>query len=69
MIADFGLSKPLADIKSNSAVLGIPAYVDPQCYINSKYKRSAKSISIVLVDYSGKFQVESLHFLKFLRIT
>ena len=43
MIADFGLSKHLADIKSNSAVLGMLAYIDPQCYINRKYKRNAKS--------------------------
>ena len=27
MIADFGLSKHLADIKSNSAVLGMLAYI------------------------------------------
>ena len=45
MIADFGLSKHLADIdiNSNSAVLGMPAYIDPQCYINNKYKRNEKS--------------------------
>ncbi|RGB37214.1 kinase-like domain-containing protein, partial [Rhizophagus diaphanus] len=43
MIADFGLSKHLTEIKSNSILLGMPAYIDPQCYINNKYKRNKKS--------------------------
>ncbi|PKK60674.1 kinase-like protein, partial [Rhizophagus irregularis] len=43
MIADFGLSKHLTEIKSNSILLGMPAYIDPQCYINNNYKRNKKS--------------------------
>src|SRR5256885_12298223 len=57
MIADFGLSKHLADIKSNSAVLGMPAYIDPQCYINHKYKRNEKldiySLGVLLWEISS----------------
>src|SRR5438045_307656 len=43
MLADFGLSKYLAEIKSNSVILGTPAYVEPQCFINNNYKRNEKS--------------------------
>ncbi|PKY56391.1 kinase-like protein [Rhizophagus irregularis] len=43
MIADFGLSKHLTEIKSNSILLGMPAYIDPQCYIKNNYKRNEKS--------------------------
>ncbi|PKY26621.1 kinase-like protein [Rhizophagus irregularis] len=43
MIADFGLSKHLTEIKSNSILLGMPAYIDPQCYIKNNYKRNKKS--------------------------
>ena len=43
MIADFGLSKPWADIGSNSAVLGMVAYIEPQCFIIDNYKRNEKS--------------------------
>ena len=43
MIADLGLSKQLGEINSNSKLLGMPAYIEPQCYINSNYKRNEKS--------------------------
>ena len=43
MLADFGLSKYLAEIKSNSIILGMPAYIEPQCFINNNYKRNKKS--------------------------
>ena len=43
MIGDLGLSKKLGEDKSNSALLGMPAYIDPQCYIKSNYKRNEKS--------------------------
>ena len=42
MIADFGLSKQLSEIKSNSALLGASAYIDPQCFIKDN-KRNEKS--------------------------
>ena len=43
MIADLGLSKKLSEINSNSLLLGMPAYIDPQCYIKSNHKRNEKS--------------------------
>src|SRR5436190_3170523 len=43
MIADLGLSKQLGEINSNSKPLGMLAYLEPQCYKNSNYKRNEKS--------------------------
>src|SRR3954449_4315918 len=43
MIADFGLSKQSSEISSNSLLLGMPAYIDPQCYIKVHYNRNEKS--------------------------
>ena len=43
MIGDLGLSKQLGEITSNSMLLGMPAYIDPQCYIKNNYKRNDKS--------------------------
>src|SRR5437763_4983978 len=43
MIADFGLSKHLAELKSNSEVFGMFAYIEPQCFIMDNYKRNEKS--------------------------
>jgi serine/threonine protein kinase len=43
MIADLGLSKKLGEINTNSILLGMPAYIEPQCYIKNNYKRSEKS--------------------------
>ena len=43
MIADLGLSKQLGEINSNSILLGMPAYIDPQCFIKNYYKRNEKS--------------------------
>ena len=43
MLSDFGLSKNSADIKSNSVFLGMPAYIEPQCFINNNHKRNEKS--------------------------
>ena len=43
MLADFGLSKYLAEIKSNSKILGMPAYIEPQCFTDNKHKRNEKS--------------------------
>ena len=43
MLADFGLSKYLAEIKSNSIILGTPACIEPQCFINNNYQQNEKS--------------------------
>src|SRR5690242_17378609 len=50
MIADFGLSKsfkslqPLSETKTSPEVLGMPAYVDVQCFmIAAGYKKNEKS--------------------------
>ena len=43
LIADFGISKEESSTTSNSLVKGTPAYIDPQCHIQDKYKRSKKS--------------------------
>ncbi|RIA92864.1 kinase-like domain-containing protein [Glomus cerebriforme] len=43
MIADLGLSKHLTEIKSNSILFGVPAYIEPQCYIDHNYKQNEKS--------------------------
>jgi hypothetical protein len=44
MIADLGLSKQLnVDSTSNSAVFGMSAYIEPQCYKNDNYVRDKKS--------------------------
>ncbi|RIB02901.1 kinase-like domain-containing protein [Gigaspora rosea] len=42
-ITDFGLSKRINEITSNSNAFGMPAYVEPQCLVNDKYKRNMKS--------------------------
>ncbi|KAF0561616.1 kinase-like protein [Gigaspora margarita] len=42
-ITDFGLSKQINEITSNSNAHGMPAYVEPQCLVNDKYKRNMKS--------------------------
>ncbi|KAF0558628.1 kinase-like protein [Gigaspora margarita] len=44
-IADFGLSKQMNEsfMTSNSMVQGMPAYVEPQCFIKERYKRDKKS--------------------------
>ncbi|GBB91673.1 hypothetical protein RclHR1_19020003 [Rhizophagus clarus] len=43
LIADFGLSKEESSITSNSKVKGTPAYIDPQCHLQDRYKRNKKS--------------------------
>src|ERR1051325_6823280 len=43
MIADLGLSKQSSEITTDSLLLGMPAYIDPQCYKTTNYKRSEKS--------------------------
>jgi serine/threonine protein kinase len=46
MIADFGLSKELkksVDPISDSKLYGIPAYIEPQCFLQSGYKRDKRS--------------------------
>ncbi|KAF0527408.1 kinase-like protein [Gigaspora margarita] len=45
MIANFGLSKQIneAVMTSNSKVHGMPAYIEPQCFLNEKYRRDMKS--------------------------
>ncbi|RIA79402.1 hypothetical protein C1645_80532 [Glomus cerebriforme] len=42
MITDFGLSKSL-DNNENSVVGGMVGYIEPQCFINSTYKRDKAS--------------------------
>ncbi|RIB26292.1 hypothetical protein C2G38_2163676 [Gigaspora rosea] len=42
-ITDFGLSKQIDEITSNSNAHGMPAYVEPQCLVNDKYRRNMKS--------------------------
>ncbi|RIA92866.1 kinase-like domain-containing protein, partial [Glomus cerebriforme] len=43
MIADLGLSKRSTEINSNSIHFGLPAYIEPQCYIDHNYKQNEKS--------------------------
>ncbi|RIA82462.1 kinase-like domain-containing protein [Glomus cerebriforme] len=45
LLADFGLSKQLTEITSNSTAnkRGIFEYIDPQCYKNTSYKKDKKS--------------------------
>ncbi|RGB25787.1 kinase-like domain-containing protein [Rhizophagus diaphanus] len=45
LIADFGLSKKLADITSNSMGnnCGVIEYIEPQCFKSIKYKKDKKS--------------------------
>ncbi|RIB22836.1 kinase-like domain-containing protein [Gigaspora rosea] len=45
MITDFGLSKKINEVSmtSNSTVCGMPAYIEPQCFINDGYKRDKRS--------------------------
>ncbi|KAF0550658.1 kinase-like protein [Gigaspora margarita] len=44
-IADFGLSKRITEmsVTSNSIIHGMPAYIDPKCFIDPTYKRNKKS--------------------------
>ncbi|RIB28310.1 kinase-like domain-containing protein [Gigaspora rosea] len=43
-IADFGLSRQIdVSISSNSAMNGMPAYIEPKCFTEPKYKRDKKS--------------------------
>ncbi|KAF0499725.1 kinase-like protein [Gigaspora margarita] len=44
-IADFGLSKQTNGTSStlNSVINGVPAYIDPQCFLDENYKRDMKS--------------------------
>ncbi|KAF0559881.1 kinase-like protein [Gigaspora margarita] len=63
MIADFGRSKNESSIVT-SAGHGIPAYIEPQCYINPSYKRNKKSdiysLGVILWEISsGKPPFES----------
>ncbi|KAF0503045.1 kinase-like protein [Gigaspora margarita] len=39
-ITDFGLSRQINEISSKSNLHGMPAYVEPQCLVNDKYKRN-----------------------------
>jgi hypothetical protein len=45
LIADLGLSKRLAEVKTNSIGnrKGIDGYIEPQCYKNTEYKKNKKS--------------------------
>ncbi|RIB23674.1 kinase-like domain-containing protein [Gigaspora rosea] len=45
MIADFVLSKQISEesLNLNSDVCGMPAYIDPNCITDPKYKRDKKS--------------------------
>ncbi|RIA92862.1 kinase-like domain-containing protein [Glomus cerebriforme] len=43
MIADFGLSKHLTEIKSESRLFGMYGYIEPLCYINNKYSKNEES--------------------------
>ncbi|RIB24792.1 kinase-like domain-containing protein [Gigaspora rosea] len=45
MIADFGLAKQMEEpsMASNSIICGMPAYTEPNCFVNNKYKRDKKS--------------------------
>ncbi|RIB18217.1 kinase-like domain-containing protein [Gigaspora rosea] len=36
-ITDFGLSRQINEITSNSNLYGMPAYIEPQCLVNDKY--------------------------------
>ncbi|RIB27490.1 kinase-like domain-containing protein [Gigaspora rosea] len=44
-IADFGLSKQINEVSitPKSTICGMPAYIDPKCFDNNKYKRNMKS--------------------------
>ncbi|RIB03333.1 kinase-like domain-containing protein [Gigaspora rosea] len=42
-ITDFGVSKNINEINSNSNVHGMPAYIEPQCFFSHKYRRNMKS--------------------------
>ena len=43
MIADFGLSKHISEIKSNSMLLGMLEYIDPQCLRSVNYVKDKRS--------------------------
>ncbi|GBC10195.1 hypothetical protein RclHR1_09420003 [Rhizophagus clarus] len=45
LIADFGISKKLAEVTSNSMgnALGMAEYIDPQCFKQDRYKKDKKS--------------------------
>ncbi|RIB05621.1 kinase-like domain-containing protein, partial [Gigaspora rosea] len=44
-IADFGLSKQINEksMTSNSIINGMPAYIEPRCFIDHRYRRDKKS--------------------------
>ncbi|KAF0538407.1 kinase-like protein [Gigaspora margarita] len=44
-ITDFGISKKMNEMSktSNSNIYGMPAYIEPKCFIEPKYKRDKKS--------------------------
>ncbi|KAF0496460.1 kinase-like protein [Gigaspora margarita] len=44
-ITDFGLSKQISEtsMTSNSTAFGIPAYIEPQCFIQQGFKRDKRS--------------------------
>ncbi|RIB12263.1 kinase-like domain-containing protein [Gigaspora rosea] len=63
MIADFGRSKNESSIVTSGGH-GVPAYIEPQCYINPSYKRNKKSdiysLGVILWEISsGKPPFES----------
>ena len=45
MIADFGLSKDLDNLSMSlsSPFFGMPAFIEPKCFNDKKYKRNKKS--------------------------
>ena len=45
MIADLGLSKDLNDstLSSFSKLLGVPPFIEPQCFIDNTYRRDKRS--------------------------
>ncbi|KAF0547904.1 kinase-like protein [Gigaspora margarita] len=61
LITDFRLSKQINEITSNSNVHGMPAYVEPQCLINDKYRRNVKSDVYSFGVILWEFQLEDHH--------
>ncbi|KAF0549286.1 kinase-like protein [Gigaspora margarita] len=72
LIADFGLSKQLNEtlMTSNSTVYGMPAYIEPQCFLVENYRRDIKSdiysFGVILWEISsGKppFELNSIEYI------